>query len=157
MKAKRIFVDVGKVLLYISIFCIYSIIKKDNFVYDIYRDWFGYRTTIADSKVVLNKNEIVITNFPYYSIGMIGFNQVSFGEFSFTELDEFVYKVATETDYNELYITIQYIEENYYGNKIPGDRITIGKVNAIDSKKFVDFEHWQERNSIYKMFMKNIK
>lgn len=119
----------------------------------------GYKK-IGDAKVSYSNGELLVDNFPRYSMGVTGFNQRDFGSFSFDQLDEYVYEVAIKesegTSYpTNIYISIRYIDEDRYGNIENGSIITIGLINLYDTKQFTDFEHWHRYNKTYQMWLKD--
>ena len=44
-----------------------------------------------------------------------------------------------------------------YGNTSLGKKITIGKVDVIDTKKFTDISYWKEKYGTFKMWNKDRK
>lgn len=112
-------------------------------------------TKIGDAKVSVRGNEIVATNVPYPSVGIAGIGRVSWGDFSFEKFDEFIFRQAKKSSADELYIVIQHISEDQYGQKKLGKEITIGKVDVNESKKYADFYHWNLRYDTYDMYMKD--
>ena len=70
---------------------------------------FSNSTKIGDVKISVRGNEIVATDVPYPSVGIAGIGRVSWGNFSFDEFDEFVFKQAKKSSADELYIVIQHI------------------------------------------------
>lgn len=116
----------------------------------------GTTKSIGSAKASFQNDEIFVSNFPSYS--MLFHNQPDFGDFSFTELDEFVYKIATtQADTNYLYVTIQPISRDSYGNVSNDSPITIGKIDVSESKKYADFNAWKKnyRHSTERMFWKD--
>lgn len=116
---------------------------------------FSNSTKIGDVKISVRGNEIVATDVPYPSVGIAGIGRVSWGNFSFDEFDEFVFKQAKKSSADELYIVIQHISEDKYGHQKAGKEITIGKVDVNESKKYADFYHWNLRYDTYDMYMKD--
>lgn len=118
---------------------------------------YGFPQKIGDAEATFSGNEILVKNFPHYTQGIISANQISFGNFSFYELDKFIYDVVSFSSNDEIIISIQYVEEDKYGNKTEGDKITIGKVNVSESKKYKDFQYWKNIYSSDKMFWEHIE
>lgn len=116
---------------------------------------FTNSTKIGDTKVFVRGNDIVATNFPYPAVGIASIGSVSWGGFSFDDLDEFIYKQAKKSSANEMYIVIQYVGKDEYGHKETGEEITIGKIDVNESKKYADFYHWHRQYSTHDMWMKD--
>lgn len=116
---------------------------------------FSNSAKIGDAKISVRGNDIVATNVPYPSVGIAGIGRVSWGNFSFDEFDEFIFKQAKKSSADELYIVIQHVGEDKYGQKKLGKEITIGKVDVNESKKYADFYHWNLRYDTYDMYMKD--
>jgi len=111
--------------------------------------------TIGSASVSYNGNEILVTNFPHPTQGTSSLYGESFGSFSFDELDKYVYKIATNSSQNTIYITIQFSEKDDHGNVSQGKQITIGAIDVNDSKKFADFSSWKGKYGTYKMWNKD--
>ncbi|WP_071145387.1 hypothetical protein [Bacteroides ihuae] len=155
MEVKKIISNIGQLILGVVLVCAFSIIQKDGFIYDIYKDYFVYTKKIGDAEAVFNGNEILVKNFPHYTQGISGVNEISFGDFSFDELDKFIYEIVNNSSLNEIYIAIQYADEDIYGHKTDGEKITIGRADVRESKKYIDFEHWNQVNNTSDMFWKD--
>lgn len=112
---------------------------------------------IAQTVISIENNEIIVSNFPRPTMGITSQSGEDFGEFSFSELDHYVYNIAIKSNYDFLYIVIRYTHEDKYGNKTLGEKITIGAINTAESKKYKDFSYWRKRHSTYKMWSKDKK
>ena len=114
----------------------------------------GYRK-IGEAKVFYSEGELLVDNFPQYTIGAAGIGILSFGSFSFEELDEYVYRTARSASTEKVYISIRTNYEDTYGNAVKGKTITIGYIDVGDTKKYTDFDHWHEHNRILDMWEKD--
>ena len=88
-------------------------------------------------------------------MGIAGFPSESWGNFSFEKVDEFVYNIAKKTDYDYLWIVLKYASEDKYGNKTTSAPITIGKIDAKEAKKYIDYSKWHLFNKTYDMWAKD--
>ncbi|WP_294598656.1 hypothetical protein [uncultured Rikenella sp.] len=107
---------------------------------------------IGDTKIYLENNNIIAEDFPYPR--EMGFS-VDWGSFSFKEFDEFVYQQVIKSQSNVIWIVIQHKETDSYGHSALGEKITIGKIDVIESKKYADFQSWNRHYSTYKMWAKD--
>jgi hypothetical protein len=111
---------------------------------------------LGDSTVRLSGDEIIVDNFLGPAMGIGGLGSESWGGFSFDRLDEFVYKKAKKTNYDHLWIVLKYYSKDKYGNLESESPITIGKINAVEAKKYVDYSHWHTfNNRTYEMWAKD--
>lgn len=128
--------------------------KPNNFIERFVFKVAGCSISIGSAEVTFYDHTIFISDFPPYSVGLTGFNQVSFrDDFSFEELDEFVYKIVTEkSDHGIINIVIQMTSQDRYGYSYQNDPVTIGSININESKRYKDFFHWKQNYSTKKMF-----
>jgi hypothetical protein len=100
-------------------------------------------------------NEIIVKNFSHPTQGIASLYGENFGAFSFDELDKYAYKEAKKSSQNIIYIAIQFVEKDDYGNTSLGKKITIGSIDVNDSKLFADFNSWKRKYGTYKMWNKD--
>ncbi len=112
-------------------------------------------TKIGNTEVYAENNEIIADYFPYASYGIKGINQICVN-FAFDEFDKFIYKQVKKSKAPYLYVVIRHSDEDKYGNKTLGRKITIGKIDVKESKQYTDFYHWNLEYSTYKMWAKDL-
>ena len=119
--------------------------------------WFSEGDTLkmGDTKVYLYNNDIIVENFYGPSVGITGVGYVSWGEFSWNKLDEFVYKQAKKSSYPFLWVVLRYASEDQYGNKSLDAPITIGKIDVNETKKYQSYDYWHRYNKTYYMWEKD--
>ncbi|MEG2339573.1 MAG: hypothetical protein RSB69_02305 [Odoribacter sp.] len=142
---------------FIVIICIIDVITIKTIKVDIF-SYLTTTTTIGEAKVTFKNNEIFVSNFPRYSMGVGSMFGVDFGNFSFNKLDKFVYKIATESANSQyIYITIQTTKTDQYGNVSADKSITIGKIEVAESKRYSDFNYWirELKHQTKEMFWKD--
>ena len=110
---------------------------------------------MGDVKAYVSGNNIMVDNFHGPSYGIAGIGSVSWGDFSFDKLDEFIYKQARKSNQTVLWVVLRYAEEDMYGNKSLGSPITIGKIDVTETKKYVDYSKWHLWNKTYDMWAKD--
>lgn len=117
-----------------------------------YTDIFG--KTMGKNKVYREVNEVYIEGFSY-SEGISGWNTKSY-TLDTEEFDQYLYYVCKNSEYPHIYVTIILPpSEDKYGNKSPGKRITIGKIDTSESKRYKGFEYWVKEYNFMAMFYKD--
>lgn len=116
---------------------------------------FKEKLTFGETKVYLSNNEIIIDNFLGPAYGIAGWGSESWGDFSFDKVDEFIYKQAKKSNHDYFWVVLCYYSEDQYGNITPDERITIGKIDIKETKKYVDYSKWHLYNKTYEMWAKD--
>ena len=116
-----------------------------------YTDTYG--KTMGKNRVYRNGDEVFIEEF-HYAVGVYGINKPYYS-LDIDAFDNYVFYVCQHTNYPYIYITIQWKSStDSYGNKIPGEKITIGKIDTKESKKYKDVNHWAYQYGFITMFSK---
>ena len=117
-----------------------------------YTDKMG--KTMGKNKVHREGNEVFVEEF-YYTQGISGINSIDYS-LDIGEFNDYLYYLCQNTDYPYIYVTIKLkSSEDKYGNKKPGDKITIGKIDIKESKKYKTINHWANQYGFLKMFYNN--
>ena len=110
---------------------------------------------MGDTKVYVSGSDILVENFHGPAIGIAGIGRVSWGEFSWDKLDEFVYKQAKKSSYPYLWVVLRYASEDHYGNKSLDPPITIGRIDVAEVRKYQGFDYWHRSNKTIEMWEKD--
>ncbi len=138
-----------RLLFVISVFWISIIVSCQSFI--------SSSLKMGDTKVYISGSDVIIENFHGPAIGIAGIGRVTWGEFSWDKLDEFVYKQAKKSSDPVLWIVLRYASEDQYGNKSLDAPITIGKIDVAEVKKYQSFDYWHRSNKTIDMWEKDKK
>ncbi len=109
--------------------------------------------TMGKSKVYRNGNEVFVEGFNY-SVGISGFNKVDYSV-DIRALDEYLFYLCQHTNYSHIYVTIIPSKVDDYGNTVLEKKITIGKIDTHESKKYKNISYWRDDYGFFKMFNKD--
>ena len=125
-----------------------------NTITSKYTDTFG--KTMGENKVYRKGNEVFIEGF-YYTQGISGFHSIDYS-LDIDEFEKYLYYVCNNTNYSYIYVTIiRKPTEDKYGNKYPSEKITIGKIDTAESKRYKSFEYWVREYDFMSMFNKDLE
>lgn len=141
----------GKILLFICLLLVYMSPTQRNKIVDTISN-FIQQTKIGDTKVYVEGDEIIADYFPYASYGIGYITEMSIN-FDFKKFDKYVYKQVKRSNKPYLYVVIRHVDEDKYGNKTLGNKITIGKIDVNESKKYTNFYYWSRVYNSYNMWM----
>ena len=117
-----------------------------------YTDTFG--KTMGENKVYRKGNEVFIEGF-YYSQGIAGLNSIDYS-LDIEEFNQYLYYVCSNSEYSYIYVTIIRLPQaDKYGNKYPGERITIGRINTAESRRYKGYNYWVKEYNFMSMFYKD--
>lgn len=117
-----------------------------------YTDIFG--KIMGESKVYRKGNEVYIDGFSY-SEGISSWNSKSYS-LDDKEFNQYLYYVCKNSEYAYIYVTIILPpSKDKYGNQSTGERITIGKIDTAESKRYKGFEYWVKEYNFMSMFYKD--
>ena len=118
-----------------------------------YTDKFG--KTMGENKVHREGNEVFVDEF-YYTEGLYSIGGGRDYSLDIKEFNEYLFYVSQNSNSPFIYVTIQLRSStDKYGNKQPGRKITIGKVDTKESKKYKDLNHWINEYGFLRMFNKD--
>lgn len=92
------------------------------------------------------------------SIGIVGFNQVSYDGFTYEEVEQEVFDKIRSSSYDGSYtvsVTLQFIDS--YGNYYDDERIIVSKLDAKEVKKYASYNYFRGHAHISDAFPWNRK
>lgn len=107
---------------------------------------------IGAAEVSFDGRDVLVRNFPRYRQQL---SKVSWGDFSFEELDRFIYDAVCNASSDTVCVLIEYSDGVRYGNGKAGKRIVMGRLPVMEGCKYVDFDRWNRVYASSRMFWKD--